>query len=138
MVFFRHEAGDLLLNQHEIGLSFQHLLHSPLVAGPVHLRPRRHNRGALGRIQHAELNHMKISQAAHLSTQGIDLPHHLPLGRTADIGIAGEIGQAVQGHGEKDDPPAQSGGRQRRLTASVPCADHDDIGLASGKSARLS
>ena len=130
------EAGHFLLDQGQVGFRLQDLFHPPLVACPVHLGPGRHNGGTLGGVEHTKLDHMSIGQPAHLSAQGVNFPDHLALGCPANIGVARQIGQAVQGHGKEDDPAAQAGGGQGRLTACMAGTDHNHVCLAGQEGAR--
>src|SRR6185437_643270 len=62
-----------------------------LEEGAIGLGARSPDGGALGPIQHPELDRRAIGRAAHQTTQRIDLADDSPLRNTADGGIAGHL-----------------------------------------------
>ncbi len=122
----RNQPGDLGLTQQQAVLGLQAALHRHVVgvlvrlgAGGVHGRP-------LAGVDHAELDAGGVNDSRHLAAQGVDLPHHLPLGQAADGGVAAHARDAVQAHRQQGGAGAHPGGGQGGLTAGVPGAhDHD-------------
>ena len=63
--------------------------------------------GALGHIEHAELDGRAVGNDATPTTQSIHLAHYLPLGHAAHGGIAGHLADGVEHLGDKQDTAAQ-------------------------------
>ena len=72
----------------EIFLVLNQPLHPKLISLLVALCPGSLNTRTLASIQHAELDTRGIGVECHDATKGIDLPHHMTLGQTADRGVA--------------------------------------------------
>ena len=124
---------DLLLNQREKGFRFEHLFHPALVARTIHLRARRHDCRTFCRVQHTILDHMAIRQSPHLAAEGVDLPDHLTFCRAADIGIARQVGKAVERHRKQQNAAPETCRRKRRLTTGVTGANNNDVGFSGDK-----
>ncbi len=60
----------------------------------IRLCPRPPDGRAFGAVEHAELNAGGIGGEAHQSAEGVDFADHLPLGQSADGGIAGHLADA--------------------------------------------
>jgi hypothetical protein len=82
------------------------LLHLLRVFVFVSLGARRLNGGALGAIEHAELDAGGVDGEAHEAAEGIDLADHLAFGEAADGGIAGHAADGGGIHGDHGDGAA--------------------------------
>ena len=78
-------------------------------------------------IQHFRLNKGLVNILPHLSAQGIQLSHQMALGASSYIRITGHQRNAVHADCKHDGFKAQSGCRQRRLTAGVPGSNHHNV-----------
>ena len=83
------------LKQVEVSLQLQHVLHPVLIRLLIALRPRRLHRGALRSIQQPKLNGRGIRIDCHLTTQGIDLAHHVTLSLATNRWIAAHLSDGI-------------------------------------------
>jgi len=90
------KSGDVALVQVQVGRPLQNPLHAELIRLLVALSPRRPDAGTLGGIEHPELNRGRIGIESHRTTQGIDLPDHMPFGETADGWVAAHLADGVE------------------------------------------
>ena len=91
-------------------------LELPAYSSPIQpsitLGPGRPDGGALGPIQHPEMNRGGIRRPPHDSTEGIHLTNHRSLGDAPDGGIAGHLSDGIQGcRHQQRATPHPSGGR---------------------------
>ena len=107
----------------------QGVLHAHVVGHAVSLHSLGVDGGTLTQIQGAALYGHGVGTLAHLSAQGVDLVDQMSLGRPADGGIAGHIGDLIQRQGEQYRIHAHARRGQGRLTARVPRADHRNRGF---------
>jgi len=121
------QSGHGRLEQTQVRLQLQGVLQPELVHFLVTLGPGRLDRGALGLIEQAELNASQVGVDRHLAAQSIDLPHHLPLGLTADGRIAAHLGHGVQISGQQQGRRPHPRRGQRGLHARVAGAAHDHV-----------
>ena len=99
------------------------LLIGPFVGlgpGPVH-------GGAFAAIEHAEVDAGGVDGPAHHAAQGVDFPHDLPLGDTADGRVAAHLGDGVEVVGKEGGPGTHPRSGQGGLAPGVPGSDDDDI-----------
>src|SRR5262245_17699459 len=116
-----------LLPQREIRLILDAPFHFELVRLFVRLRPRRVHRGALGAIEHAELDACLIDVLAHLAAERVNLAHDLPLGDAADRRVAAHGADGVRVHGKQDGAEAHARRREGSFDSRVAGADDDDV-----------
>ncbi|MPM83984.1 hypothetical protein SDC9_131054 [bioreactor metagenome] len=109
----------------------QNPLHILLIAAPVALHPWRADGRALRAAEHAALQKSGVGGLGHFTAQGINLPHKLTFGRSADAGVTGHVAHAVKvdGHNEGGMPESCCG--QPRLNAGMPRTDDDNIIFSS-------
>jgi hypothetical protein len=98
------------------------------------LRARRPHSRAATPVENLELDAGGIDGARHQSTERVYLRDEMPLGRPADRGVAGHVRDSVVRQRANGNTTSQACGRIRRLTPSMPCANHDDVKLFSHKS----
>ncbi len=67
LAFFNDDLFGHILAQREHGLAFEDMVHGPLVAGPVNLRPQRLHCRPLARVEYAHLKQVAVGVAGHLS-----------------------------------------------------------------------
>jgi hypothetical protein len=91
-----NDADRLTLFQVQVGLTFAYPLHSPLVSLLVALRSGSSHRRSFAAIQHSKLQTCHIRSLGHLTADGINLSHELPLCGPADCRIAGHLGDGIQ------------------------------------------
>jgi hypothetical protein len=118
---------DQRLFEFQVLLPLQRVLHGEAVELLVRLGAQCLDGGTLACIEHPYLNEGLISVASHLSAEGVYLPDQMPLGRTADGGIAGHQHHIVHVHSKQQRAAAHPGCRQRRLTPRMPRAYNDNI-----------
>ena len=122
--FLGEDLRRLSLANGQVLTVLQHFLHILLVSGPIGLGSGRMDSRTFSPVEHAELNAADIGRTAHLSAQGVDLPHQLALGGATDGRVAGHIAHAVQIGGDHQGTMAQPGRGQRRLDASMASSDN--------------
>ena len=83
--------------------------------------------GPLAPVEHPALEEGRIGSLAHLAAQGIDFPHQMSLGGTADGGIAGHIGHSVQGEGKQHGTAPQTGSGKGSFHTGMTGADYRHI-----------
>ena len=71
----------------------------PPVQAAIALSPGRPDRGALGAVEHAELDPRQVGRPTHDTPQRIHLPHHGPLGNPADRRIARPLPATIEAVG---------------------------------------
>ena len=111
----------------QVRLLLQNLAHAYAIPLLIHLRARRPNGRAATGIQQAELDTDRIRHLAHYATQGIDLPHEVPLGDAANRGIARHLRDEIEIHRHHGGLQAQPGAGARSLAAGMAGADHHDV-----------
>ena len=105
------------------------MLHNLLIFTAIGLDPLALHRGTLSEIQGAGLEGYAVCRLAHFAAEGIDLINKMPLARSSDGGIAGEIGEGVQIQGEEHGIHTEARGCQRGFDARMPRTDHGHGGL---------
>lgn len=103
------QLDDVSLEQPYAGSGFQHSFHARTVGGLVTLGARCADAGALGSVQHPELNGGGIRIQAHGAAQSIYFPDNMPLGKAADGRIAGHLADGVQVMGKNGYGTAHAG-----------------------------
>ena len=120
----RHDLG---LHETQIRRTLKRLLHQRLILLAVGLNALALHGRPLTRVEGTGLQGHQIGRAAHFAAQGVDLVDEMAFGRSADRGIAGQVGDGLEGHGKEDGVHAQSCRSERGLNACVSCADHGDL-----------
>ena len=77
-----------IFTQREHRFTLENAAHGFLVAGLVDLRPQRLHCRPLSRVQQAQLEQVAVGVAGHLTAQGVDLAHQVPLAGPAQRGVA--------------------------------------------------
>ena len=119
--------GDFRLDQVQIRLVLQNLLHMGCIQRPICLYPLGADSGALARVQSPGLDGGCISREAHLAAQGVDLIDQMSLGGAAHGGIAGQIGHRIQGKGKQGGFASHTGGGESGFASRVPRTDDNNI-----------
>ena len=102
-------------------------LHLAVVRFPVYLRPQRMHGRTLSPVEHLRLYKRRVRRLSHLAAESIDLPHQMPLGRSAYAGIARQIAYSVKAYRKHDRAHTEPGRGQRRLSPRMSAADHGYI-----------
>ena len=82
---------------------------------------------ALAKVQRSGLQGHGIRRAPHFAPKGVDLIDQMPLSRSADGGVAGQIGERVKVEGKKDGVRSHTGGGQSRFDSGVTRADYCNL-----------
>jgi hypothetical protein len=80
-------------------------------------------------IQGAGLQGYGVGAPAHFAAKGIDFINKVPLGRTANRGVAGHIGNRFKGHGKQYRVHAHAGGGKGCLNTGVAGANDGNLGV---------
>ena len=115
----------------EVFLKLQAVLHIGAVAPAVDLRAQAVHRRALAAVEHPALQGGAVGGAPHFAAQRVDLAHEVALCGAADGRIAGQVAYRIHIDGENRSGNAEAGGGERRFTARVPRADHQDAVISS-------
>ena len=83
--------------------------------------------GALGAVQHAELDAGPIGDAAHQPVQRIDLADQMALAEPADGRVAGHLADGLELVGDQRRACAHARGGGGRLAAGMSAANYNDI-----------
>ena len=83
--------------------------------------------GALSGVQGAGLERDKIGCSPHFPAERVNFVHEMPFCRASDGGIAGHIGDRIQGEREKDGIDAHSCRRQCRFDSGVSGTDDGEL-----------
>ena len=105
----------------------QQLQHLAGVLALIGLGPQGTHRGAAAGVEDALLQSGGIGQPTDHAAEGIHLVHQLALGRTANGRVAGLPSDAVQIEAKQRRAQSEPGGRERRLTAGMATAHHDQL-----------
>ena len=124
------EPLDGALFDVEVGDRHQEALHLGAVDLHVGLGARGADGGALLGVEVFEVDGGAVGEAAHDAAHGVDLTDQLPLGLTADGGVAGHVADGVDVHRQQERAAAHDGERVRCFAASVAAANDD--GVVSG------
>ena len=103
------------------------MFQAKLVGFLVALRTWRLNRKSFGFVEQPELDSRDVRIDRHLSTQGIDLTHHLALGLAADRRIAAHLGNRIDVAGQEQGRGAHTRRGQGRFHSGMPSATDDHI-----------
>ena len=125
---FRKNVGNHVLPDGEAFLREHVALDRGKIGFAVYLGAAGAHGRALAGVQNAELNAGFVGPFAHAAAEGVDFAHQMPLGQTADGGIAGKMTDAVHVAGDDEHVVAQTGERHGRFTAGVSGPD-DDAGI---------
>ena len=120
---FYQNLSDLSLHDAEVGGHLQGVLHHGVVGRAVGLDALGMNGRALTEVEGTALQGHLVGRTAHLAAQRVDLVDEMSLGGTADGGIAGHIGDGVEGHGEKHGIHAEPGRGEGGLHTGVTGTD---------------
>ena len=82
---------------------------------------------AFAGVEHPYLDSGGIGIHPHLASQGVQLPHQMPLGRATDGGIAGHQGDIVHGKGGHEGTAPQTGSSESCLHPRMARADDNHI-----------
>ena len=126
-VVFDEELGGVALVEIEVRLVLDEPLHAELVGFLVALRAGGLDAGTLPGVQHAELDAGGVRIPAHDPAEGVDLPHDVPFGQTADGGVAGHLGNGVEVLGEDGGLATEPGGGHRGLNSGMAGSADDDV-----------
>ena len=91
---------------------------------PVAWGSERVTRRAFATVEQPGLDAGGVGGNAHLSSQGVQLPHQVAFSCAADGGVAGHISHGVQVDGEQHRGKPQPGAGQSRLDSGVSCPNH--------------
>jgi hypothetical protein len=69
----------------------------------------------------------EVGGLAHLSTQSVDFPSQVALGKASNRRIAGHLTDGIQIDGQKEGLAAHSRGRQCRFDPGMAGSDYNDI-----------
>jgi hypothetical protein len=126
-VVFDEDLGGVALVEVEVGLVLDEPLHAELVGLLVALGTGGLDAGALAGVQHAELDAGGVGVPAHDPAEGVDLPHDMPFGQTADGGVAGHLGDGVEILGEDGRLATEPCGGHGSLHPGVTGSADDDV-----------
>ena len=126
-IVFDEDLGGVALVEVEVGLVLDEPLHAELVGLLVALGAGSLDAGALAGVQHAELDAGGVRVPAHDPAEGVDLPHDMAFGQTADGGVAGHLGDGVEILGEDGRLAAHACRRHRGLHPGVTGSADDDV-----------
>ena len=98
-----------------------------MVTGAVGLHAEGVNGGTLAEIKHPALEGNGVGHAAHCAAEGVDFKDEMTLGGAADGGVAGHIGNCVEGEGKEGGACAETGGGEGGFDAGVTAADDGDL-----------
>src|SRR5215471_7096577 len=126
-IVFNDQALDQRLLDVEPRLALQHCLHLQAVTQLVRLGTVATYGRTFTTVQDAKLNAGFVNTARHLTAQGVDLAHQMPLGNTTDSGIARHQGNAVQVRRKYRCTASHTGRGQGRFTTSMASTDHNDL-----------
>ena len=126
-VVFDEDLGGVALVEVEVGLVLDEPLHAELVGLLVALGTGGLDAGALAGVQKAELDTGSVGVPAHDPAEGVDLPHDVPFGQTADGGVAGHLRDGVEILGEDGRLAAHACGGHRGLDPGVTGSANDDV-----------
>src|SRR5438046_6618087 len=91
-----YETRDHPLRELDARKALEQLPHRAAEQCAIALRPGRPDGGALGAIEHAELDRRAIGRPPHDTAEGVDLADHSALRDPADGGIAGHLTDGVE------------------------------------------
>ncbi len=91
------------------------------------MRKGRPDGGALGAIEHAELDRRAIGRPPHDTAEGVDLADHGALRDPADGRIAGHLTDGVEVGGKEENLRTQPSRHDGRFGAGVAGADNNQI-----------
>jgi hypothetical protein len=111
----------------EVGRGGQLGLHGLAVEASVDLAARAAHGGALGAVQHPELDAGRVGQAAHDAVQGVDLADQVALAQAADGRVAAHLADRLELVGEQERARAEPRRGRRRLAARVSPTDDDHV-----------
>src|ERR1039458_5313363 len=126
-VALEREIVHRLLEQSEVGLIFQTCTDRLLVQQAVGLSAGSAHRGALARIEYAELDASLIRGDRHGSAQRVDFLDQVAFTDAADRRIAGHLSQGLNIMREQQGLATGPGGGQRGLGPGVSAANHDYV-----------
>jgi hypothetical protein len=95
------KPGDGRLKHVQVGLQLQRVLEPKLIGLLIALRSRRLDGGPLRLVQQSKLDAGDIGVDRHFAAQGVDLPHHLSLGLSANRGVAAHLRDGVDVAGQE-------------------------------------
>ena len=127
----RRRLDDQILNsvldQGEVGVFAQDVLHRFAIEFPVRLCPGPAHRRPLGPVEHPELDAAAIRRPAHHAVQGIDFPNQMPLAQPANGRVARHLanGRKLVGDQRGLRPEPRRG--RRGLGPGMSATDHDDV-----------
>ena len=124
---FPDEAGDVGLEERQVRLRLQDPPHEYAVGVLVALGAQGADGRALAGIQLANLNLGAVGVAAHLAAERVDLTHQVALGRPADRGVAGHLGNSGEAGAQQRGASSHARGGQGRLAPGMAGADHQDV-----------
>ena len=124
---FREDANHTVLPKIKVGRALEHFSPGLGEEVAVVLSPRAPHGGALGFVQHAELNGAAVGHEAGVPAKGIDLSNDLSFGDASHGGVARHLPNDPHVHGDQEGGGAQIGCCCRGFVAGVSGADHNHI-----------
>src|SRR5213596_2515637 len=122
-----YETRDHPLGELDARKALKQLPHRAAEQCAIALRPGRPDGGALGAIEHAELDRRAIGRPPHDTAEGVDLADHRALRDPADGGIAGHLTDGVEVGGKQENLRTQASRHDGGFGAGVAGADDDDV-----------
>ena len=121
------DSQNVPLQKIEVRFSLDQRLHPELVRLFVTLRPGGPHARTFVAVQRSELDSGGIGVEAHHAAQGINLPHHVTLGQSADRRVARHLPNGIQILGQHQRSTTQARRGHRGLDAGMTPADHQHL-----------
>jgi len=121
------KIGNCSLGEFQVRLSLEQLPYRTSIETSITLGSRRPDGGALGSVEHSELNPSPIGRATHDAAECVHFAHDGTLGNPADGRIARHLANGLEVLGDEQRARAESSGKRRRFCSGVATADHDYI-----------
>ncbi len=122
-----YETRDHPLRQLDAREALEQFPHRAAVQCAIALSPGRPDGGALGAIEHAELDRRAIGRPPHDTAEGVDLAYHGALRNPADGGIAGHLTDGVEIGSKEENLRTQPSRHDGRFGAGVAGSHHDHV-----------
>jgi hypothetical protein len=118
---------DRALDEVEVRLRRENVLHGRGVQIAVTLRARALHGRTLGAVEDLELNPRAIRGLSHQPAEGVDLLDQVSLGQTTDRRVARHTTDGIAEHRDHGDAGTAAGADARRLSSGVSAADDQDV-----------
>src|SRR4051812_22380304 len=113
-------------------LFIENALHDLRIERFTNMRSRRLHGGTLARSNFADVSEGVVRSDAHLTAEGVDFPRHVPLRRTADAAIAGEVSDAIEAHRDAGGMQTHARNGKGSFDSGVAGTNHDNVELGQG------